>query len=183
MDERVYFESPKVKVTDSRVVFGHDTVPIDKISAVDANLRVVSLYSSFLACLLSLVFLVLLDYFALLLIGIAFIWARWEYEHYVELIVTVGNRRFKIASSALSSRDVIYKISDALSLAIADNKRRKQFPGLSETETMQLRRLLVQMDKVDYSGLQVNPRRASQRESVQTAEPPSAKKGDGAVDV
>ena len=204
MDERVYFESPKVKVTDLRVVFGHDTVMIDKISAVDTNLRVVSLYCAFLFCLLSVGLFFVNDYYALLVIGICFIWARWEYEHYIELIVAVGPKRYKIASSSMSSRDCIYKISDALSLAIADNKRRKEFPGLSETETMQLRRLLLQIDKVDVSGLEVNPRRgsgkeqASQQKSPQEPQPAQAAQAkaepvvpeqkqpsdsDGAVDV
>lgn len=159
MNERVYFESPKVKVTDVRVIFGHDTVFIDKISSVDTNLRVISLYAAFIFCLLSIGLFAFNTYYAMLVIGICFIWARWEYEHYIELIVAVGSKRHKIASSSMSSRDCIYKISDALSLAIADNKRRKEFPGLSETETMQLRRLLVKMDKVDLSGLEVNPRK------------------------
>ncbi len=185
MDERVYFESPKVKVTDLRVVFGHDTVFVDKIASVDTNLRVLTLYSSFLACLLSIGFFVVSSYYAILIIGICFIWARWEYEHYIELIVAVGAKRHKIASSSMGSRDCIYKISDALSLAIADNKRRKEFPGLSETETMQLRRLLVQMDKVDVSGLEVNPRKASQRGSAETPKdsPPPESGSGGAVDI
>ena len=199
MDERVYFESPKVKVTDLRVVFGHDTVLIDKISAVDTNLRVVSLYCSFLFCLFSVGLFFVSDYYALLVIGICFILARWEYEHYIELIVAVGSKRYKIASSSMSSRDCIYKISDALSLAIADNKRRKEFPGLSETETMQLRRLLIQIDKVDVSGLEVNPRRGSvkaqgptaastaeakdQSEPLPPQQPPPPPESGGAVDV
>ena len=177
MDGRVYFESPKVKVSDLRVVFGHDTVLVDKITSVDTNLRVLSLYASFLFCLLSVGIFVINSYYAMLVIGICFIWARWEYEHYIELIVAVGEKRYKIASSSMSSRDCIYKISDALSLAIADNKRRKDFPGLSETETMQIRRLLVHMEKVDVTGLEVNPRKGSQKGVGQ--EPESG----GAVDV
>jgi hypothetical protein len=180
MDERVYFESPKVKVTELRVVFGHDTALIEKISAVDTNLRVISLYASFIFCLLSLGFFFVNAYYAMLVIGICFIWSRWEYEHYVELLVTVGTKRYKIASSSVSNRECIYKIADALSLAIADSKRRKQTPGLSETETMQLRRLLVHMDKVDVSGLEVNPRKGS----VKPVPPPARDdSGGGAVDV
>lgn len=175
MNERVYFESAKVKVTDVRVVFGHDTVFIDKISSVDTNLRVITLYAAFILFILSIGLFVVNTYYAMLIIGICFIWARWEYEHYIELIVAVGSKKHKIASSSMSSRDCIYKISDALSLAIADNKRRKEFPGLSETETMQLRRLLVKMEKVDISGLEVNPRKG--RKKAKTEE------SGGAVDV
>ncbi len=163
MEEKVYFESPKVKVTNVRMVFGHDTVPIDKIIMVDTNLRVVTLYVSFLFCLLSLAVFFIHPYIAMLIVGMAFIWARWEYEHYIELIVSVEGRKFRVATSSMSSRDCVYKIADALSLAIADNKRRMDMPGLTETETMQLRRLLIQMEKVDLSGLEVNPRKGQAR--------------------
>ncbi len=173
MEEKVYFETPKVKVTNIRVVFGHDTVIIDKISSVDTNLRVVTLYASFLLCVLSLGVFFLDPYVAILFIGLSFIWARWEYEHYIELLVYSDEKCFKIASSAMSSRDCVYKIADALSMAIADNKRRKDVPGLSETETMQLRRLLLQMEKVDVSGLEVNPRKGAASQALAPAE------GDG----
>jgi len=169
IDERVYFETPKVKVTNIRVVFGHDTVLIDKIGSVDTNLRVVTLYASFLLVVLSLGIFFVSPYWAILFIGLSFIWARWEYEHYIELIVNSDGKCFKIASSSLSSRDVVYKIADALGLAIADNKRRKDVPGLTETETMQLRRLLIQMDKVDVSGLEVNPRKGAAGRSAEPA--------------
>jgi len=177
MDERLYFESPKVKVTDTRVVFGHDTVLVDKITAVDTNLRVFTLYASFIFCIIALMsFFIVNAYYSILFIGIGFIWARWEYEHYIELMVTVGEKNYKIASSSLSSRNCIYKIADALSLSLSDCKRRKLAPGLSETETMQLRRLLLKMEQVDISDLVVNPRKSAKQQVPEES-------SGGAVDV
>ena len=158
IDEKVYFESPQVKVTDSRVIFGHDSVPVKSIRAVETDLRALTLYMSFIVLTLSLGSLFFAPYAALLLVGLAFIWARYEYTHYVGIMVNLEGGSIKIASSSIVNRDCAYKIEEAINLSLSHRKRRDSVPGLGETETMQFRRLIIKEAKVDVSALEAIPR-------------------------
>ncbi len=152
--EKVYFDKENIKVTDVRFICKHDTILIDKIAMVDTNLKVGTLFTSIILFLLSF----LSFYFGsvgILVISMCFIAVRWAYENYVELIVTVGSKKITVLTVNMYKREFLYSIADALSMALADKERKKTMPQLSETETIRLRRLLLDLEKISPSQFEI----------------------------
>jgi len=170
MDERVYLESGKVKVTDLKVSCGGKSLPLNGISSIDANLRVETLFAAMSFTALSLLALLYDGQLALLLIALGFIWTRWEYEHYIELKVSFDSKPMKIMSASMSGRECVYKIAEAMDMAIRDNRRRL-LGGVSETETMMSRRLRMMEQELDTSALEAGKglKRAGNQEGAKQA--------------
>ena len=147
MDERTYFDEKNVLITNLRLVFRHDTIPIDRISLVDTNLRVKSLVVSFICFIFSPC-----GFYwggvGIVAVATAFAYLRWSYVHYAELSVVVDGKKIKVLnlSAGDANRQYIYKVADILSTAIADNEREREFSGFDQTETMQLKTLLKELD-------------------------------------
>ena len=159
MEEKVYLESDKVKVTDLKVYFGKDSIPIMGITEIDTNLRAPTLFLSCAILFISFLVILYSAQLTIFAVVLSFILVRWEYEHYLELIVVLDSRRIKIMTASMGNRDCVYQIAKAIDMAIADNRRRLNLSGVSETETMQSRRLHMQAEKLDTSGLEIKRRK------------------------
>jgi uncharacterized membrane protein YfbV (UPF0208 family) len=153
IEEKIYYENKAIKVTNFRLKFGHDTVPIPKISLVDIEFGAIPLFIAIIMCIMSFASLFFIGIHAILLISISVIIARWCWESYVKLYVIVYDVKIKVTSSSISGRErqFIYDIADALSDAIADSEKQKEYMGFDLTETVQVKNLLSLIEKQEFN--------------------------------
>lgn len=143
--EEVFFEEKDVKVTNLRIMYKHDTIAINKIALVDVNLRAVSMFTSIIVAILAILALCLNPYLDVLFIVLSFIWVSYEYDHYVELWLTIGTTKKRIAQTSVRDREHINRMSDAIGNAIISNEKLRE-QGFDETETMRVKRMVADLD-------------------------------------
>ena len=137
-EEEIYFEDYHVKITTFRFRFGNETVPIDKITSVYVNHKVVRLTGAFVGFMVTLLSLFLLGRLGVIFVTAAFIWLYFEYTNYVELWITVDNRKIKALHRGISQSQYAYRVDEALNLAIEDNRRLQENGNFEYTDSIRI---------------------------------------------
>lgn len=158
MEEKVYYNSENVKVSNLRITCDHITIPISKIDRVITDFKVFNLVMSAALFGLSLVLIAVCCYFydewgylgILPLVG-TFIWYRMIYRKYVELRISTGAREIRILEAPMNNRNLVYKVEEALNAAIIDYVAEKDLSGkstgsFSPSETVILKKILLEYD-------------------------------------
>ena len=144
--EKVYFEDPRIKVTNVRVTCQHFTIPVEKINSVSLNFKAEGFFLSltFLAfsfCpffffpLLSPKLQMSIGGICLVMIVTSSIFAYLVYKEYVQLTVSVVGRDIVLIASSMSNRKYLEGICDKIGDAVMDEKKYKELKETGEVES------------------------------------------------
>lgn len=162
MSEKIYYEDSIAKVTNVRVTCNHLTVPIEKIGSVNINYKTekfaASIVCLILACSPFLFYALLADnlklpvaVISMVLILASAVYVCFNYNHYVELIVSVTGRRVNLMSTGMLNKEYLEKICNQISAAILDEEKYQGLKDsgdidnslkLNPSETMRLKMVL-----------------------------------------
>ena len=141
MVEKTYFDNHKIRVTNLRIDFKNETIPIDHIHAVKVRFKVFNIVMAFICFLLSFSTFLLsaTARFAPLIVSVFFIWLIYGFKGYVELWIVVDDEEIFIFHTSLTNCKFIYSVEDAINDAMHDNKLKKQKGELEYTDTMKFK--------------------------------------------
>lgn len=130
MEEKIYFQREKVKVTDLRFTANHITVPIDKIENVIVDFKTGTLALAVTLFMLAGILIPAVCYFygccgwcGVVVLLASAVWLRFIYKTYVELKVSTGGGRYKLLDAGMNNRDYVFKIEDALKISLAEKQK------------------------------------------------------------
>jgi len=133
MDEKIYYKDERVKVTDLRITCNHITVPIEKIENVIVDFKITTMLIAFTVLLLSIIaipsvcyFFDYCGYYGIILLLPELIWLRMLYLTYTELKISLGSRTIKILDASMNKREYIFRIEDALKIAMLKTSGTKE---------------------------------------------------------
>lgn len=143
MAEKTYFDNNKIRITNLRLDFKNETIPIDHISEVKVRFKVFNVVISGVCFLLSIfTYIFLMSYIGqlgLLILALFFIWFYKTFSSYVELWLVVEDEEIFIFHTSLFNCKYIYSIEDSIKEAMYDNQLAKNKGELEYTDTMKFK--------------------------------------------
>lgn len=168
VSEKVYFEDPKIKITNVRITCHHITIPVEKINSVSLNFKAEGFFLS-LACLafsfcpffffhfMSQKLQISVAGICLVMIAISATFAYLVYREYVQLTVSVVGRDVVLIANSMSKRKYLEGICDQIGNAIMDEKKFQKLKESGEagasmafnpSETLKIKLMLDDYEKL-----------------------------------
>ena len=162
LSEKIYYEDPKVKVTNVRITCNNLTAPLEKIGSVNVNYRTEKFALSIAIMVIAASPLLFFPLFpvnlklpitvmTLVMVLLTASFVVFVYNNYVELIISVTGHRVNLMSTNMINKTYIEKVCSHISEALLDEKKYQSLKEsgtledslkLNPSETMQLKMVL-----------------------------------------